>query len=226
MHCSWHVWNLGKVHLDSWRQTSHSNVMTRSGLWLLRRQWREHQSAAMAVMIMVRWMKGKPGEGSKNMKTLVGVRMSEDHTAMHAASHCWNALWMPLLQPGSTTDSFVTNGEALSETPILCQPTTLFCSNPEKGVKTQRGVDRGVKKTQETAARRQKRAGKKEKKRSLLGEWHLESLTAVFHLFKVAKWAAVRARSKSEQLQCDILSQWHRLQIALWALWGLYMLMV
>lgn len=44
-----------------------------------------------------------------------GVRMSEHHRAMHNASHYGNALWMqsmgmPLLQPGSTTDSFVTNG--------------------------------------------------------------------------------------------------------------------
>lgn len=107
------------------------------------------------------------------MKTLVGVRMSEDHTAMHAASHCRNvdAVYVDALTSAWKHDRLICYKRgALSETPILCQPTTLFCSNPEKGVKTQRGVDRGVKKTQETAARRQKRAGKKEKKRSLLGK--------------------------------------------------------
>lgn len=39
---------------------------------------------------------------------------------------------MPLLQPGSMTHAFATN-VALSQAPILCQPTTLLCSNPEKG---------------------------------------------------------------------------------------------
>lgn len=94
---------------------------------------------------------------------------------MHAASHYGNALRMqsrrmPLLQPGSATNSFVINegGGLLSEAPILCQPTTLLCSNPEKGVKRQRGVDRGIKKTQALAARRQRQDGKKKKKNSLL----------------------------------------------------------
>lgn len=41
---------------------------------------------------------------------------SEHYTAMHVASHYGYAqsMRMPLLQPGRTTDSFVTNGRVLS----------------------------------------------------------------------------------------------------------------
>lgn len=82
------------------------------------------------------------------------------------------SLWMqseemPLLQPGSRTDSFVTKGGALTKAPILCQPTTLLCGNPEKGVKRKWGIDRGVKK------RRHQLEGHNGKM-SLQRKWHDE----------------------------------------------------
>lgn len=62
---------------------------------------------------------------------------------------------MALLQPGSRTDLLL-KGDGLSKASILCQPTTLLCSNPERGVKRQRCVDRVVKRRKAPASSREK----------------------------------------------------------------------
>lgn len=66
---------------------------------------------------------------------------------MHAARHYGNAQWMqsvrmPLLQAGSRTDSFVTNGGGFIEG-FYTLPIYYFAL--QQSCKTQRGVDRRVK---------------------------------------------------------------------------------
>lgn len=61
-----------------------------------------HHGAATALMVdglMSEMRTGGQAEGAR--EHWLGVRMGEEHTAMHG-----RALRMPLLQPGSTTVSF------------------------------------------------------------------------------------------------------------------------
>lgn len=127
----------------------------------VRPQWRDYQSAGMAMagMIMVTWVGGKPGGGGKNMWTLWLEWVSAAQPCMLPAimeMHCSCSLGgCPYFKLEARPIHLLQMGGALSKAPILCQPTTLLCSNPERGVKRQPGVDRGVKQTQAPAARRQ-----------------------------------------------------------------------
>jgi len=117
---------------------------------------------------------------------------------------------MPLLQPGSRADSFVTKGGgALSKAPILCQPTTLLCSNPERGVRDsevwieelKRETGTSFKETEGRCRHRENDTGK---------------IIEIFYLLKRVKWAVVRERCESDQLQSDLESVKQATNCSLW----------
>lgn len=94
----------------------------------------------LVVMVMMGWVIGR----------------WEHHTAMHTATH-YGKCSVDAVSENALTSAWKQNpllcyksvgGGALPKAPILCQPTTLLCSNPEKGVERQQGADRRVKKTE------------------------------------------------------------------------------
>lgn len=98
--------------------------------------------------------------------------MSEDRTAMHAASHYGNALLEAVYKDALTSawkhDRLICYKWGLYRR-LLYFANLLLCSAAilKKGIKRQRGVDRGVKKTG-TSCKETETSSKEGKKKSLL----------------------------------------------------------
>lgn len=127
------VYDPNNVHFGSWTPNislKHNGTTRTMGV---RPQWRDYQSVGMAmvVMIMEGWVIGKLGGGAASTQEhseLEWVSTTEPCTLPAIMEmHLWmQSIRMPLLQPGSTTDSFVTNGGLYRR--LLYFANLLLCS--------------------------------------------------------------------------------------------------